>query len=99
MENKEILMLFGIIGVIVYFLFLQPAVPREGIVINAYDSEGNLIKEISLSRGDLQAVVAETEPIIQLPPNTATIKFDITIENTGDIPLQATYLSGLLEQV
>ena len=99
MENKEILILFGIIGVIVYFAFLQPAVPREGVVIEAFDSEGNLIKEITLSRGELQAVVAETEPVVQLPEGTATIKFFVTVENTGDIPLEASYISGLLEQV
>jgi len=98
MENKNILIIVGIVALI-YFLFLRPAVPREGVVINAYDSEGNLIKEITLSRGELQAVVAESEPVIQLPPDTATIKFNIIVENTGNMPLEATYLSGLLEQV
>ena len=96
MENKNILIVIGAL-VLIYFLFLRPAVPREGVVIEAYDINGRLIDTITLSRGDLQSIYYEPDTIVQLPPDTASIKFFITTENTGNIPLTATYLSGLLE--
>ena len=99
MENKNILIIVGAI-VLIYFLFLQPAVPREGVVIEAYDINGRLLDTIEMSRGDLQAVVAEGSEIVQLLPiGSATVKFFITVENTGNMPITATYISGLLESV
>ena len=97
MENKQILIIVGIIALI-YFLFLRPAVPREGVVIEAYDKDGRLLDTIEMSRGELQAVYAEGDEIVQLlPEGSATVKFFVTVENTGNMPITATYLSGLLE--
>jgi len=96
MENKNILIIVGAI-VLIYFLFLQPAVPREGVVINAYDENGRLLDTIEMSRGDLQMIYYEPDTIVQLPPDTASIKFIVTVENDGNMPIEATYLSGLLE--
>ena len=98
MENKNILIVIGAL-VLIYFLFLRPAVPREGVVINCYDSDGNLLGDVELSRGELQTIYIEGDEIVQLLPGTATVKFNVTVQNTGNIPLTATYLSGLLESV
>ena len=98
MENKEILIIIGIL-VVGYLLFNQTGKPREGVVIEAYDINGRLIDTITLSRGELQSIAYEPDTIVQLPEGSATIKFFVTVENDGNIPLTATYLSGLLESV
>ena len=97
MENKQILLIVGVIA-LVWFLFLRPVAPREGIMIEAYDINGRLLDTIEMSRGELQAVYAEGDEIVQLlPEGSATVKFFVTVENTGNMPITATYLSGLLE--
>jgi len=97
MENKQILIILGIL-VVGYLIFSQTAKPREGVVINAYDSNGRLIDTVEMSRGELQSIYYDPDSIVQLPEGTATITFDVVVENDGNIPLTATYLSGLLEQ-
>jgi len=98
MENKNILIILGIL-VVGYLIFSQTAKPREGVVINAYDREGKLIDTVEMSRGELQSIYYDPDTIVQLPEGTATITFDVVVENDGNIPLTATYISGLLEQV
>ena len=95
-DNKNLLVLVAVV-LIVYFLFLRPVQPRAGIIINAYDPDGVLIKQISLSRGELQAVYMQTDSIIPIPSDTATVTFEVIVENTGNVPIEATYMNGLLE--
>ena len=50
MENKNILIIVGIL-VVGYLLFNQQiGKPREGIIINAYDKDGRLLDTIEMSR-------------------------------------------------
>ena len=106
-KNSQVLIGIVVI-IIVYFLLIAPKTtqePRAGVVITCYDVDGNLLGQVDntressiFSRGDLQTVYIEGDEIIQLLPGTASVKFNVTVENTGTMPINATYMGGLLEQ-
>jgi len=96
-KNTNILIIVGIV-ILVCFLLLKQEQSREEIVIHAYDSDGNLIDTVGISRGQLQAIAYEPGTVVQLPNGTASVKFEITVENTGNFPINVTYLSGVLEE-
>ena len=104
-RNSQILILIVIV-VITFILLGAPKVTQEpsrsGIVISAYDAEGNLLGQMDgygsniFSRVGLQSVY-DLDTSIQLPAGTKFIKYNVTVENTGNVIMNANYVSGILE--
>lgn len=103
MKQNKTLWIVGIIIVLGLMIF-QTGIfqkEKEGVFIECYDSEGNLLSTIQMPKTmDLMATIEyETEDIIQLDPDTATIKLIVIAENTGTAPLTTSYISGVLTDI
>ena len=62
---------------------------KEGVKINFYDADGNLIGSSRDSSASTQSII--TVPLNKIPLEAVSIGFEVIASNDGEVPVTVTY--------